>query len=171
MESQAEIRSGHMKDLKAATASRKSFHKEANKHLAAPPQPTAVQAYALGNLPSGSDDDSQPGTRDIHCTPMPCTPAELPMAEEPSHQPAINYGTGIGESSAVPVPAFVPDGDRAILQHQFQQQDDALDLISAAMDHLQHQAAEMNGILSQQACCHGAMLYHTRCPGWSVGAH
>ncbi len=31
---------------------------------------------------------------------------------------------------------------------QFQQQDDALDLISAAMDHLMGQASEWNGILS-----------------------
>lgn len=63
MESEAEMRGEHIKVLKAAKSSRKGFHAEAHKHLTAASGKTAVQAFALGNLPSGSDDGSaEPGT-------------------------------------------------------------------------------------------------------------
>lgn len=56
------MRGEHMKMIMAATSSRKDFHAEAHKHLAArPDKTTTVQAYALNSLPSGSDDDSQLG--------------------------------------------------------------------------------------------------------------
>lgn len=48
--------------------------------------------------------------------------------------------------------------DQRVPVSQFQQQDDALDLISAAMDHLQSQAVEMNGVLSEQVALLGLLL-------------